>query len=210
MEIATIPILYLASASFSRQKILQEVGIPFLAVEHGIDESVCDTLPTLEERVEELARLKVSHAQLPPPASEETMCYVLAADTLTQSPDGTIYGKPQDREQAKELLRAKAQGASQTTTSFCLDKKLAVNDRWETIARVQRTVSGETWCDVPEKWIDRYLDMSGALGASGSLAVEGLGQMFVQTVCGSYSAIRGLPVFELRQALEQLGFFSSL
>ena len=34
-----------------------------------------------------------------------------------------------------------------------------------------------------------------------------LRMQFVQSISGSYSALLGLPLFELRQALTQLGFF---
>lgn len=209
MEILATPPLYLASASLSRQKILSEIGIPFIPSGHRADESTYDTIKTLEERVQALAVLKMEHAQLPVPSNTKSIIYVLSADTLTCGPDGTIYGKPKSRAQARKLLLNQQKGASCTTTSFCLDAKHAQGDSWKTVNRIQRTVSGQTVCYVPEPWIDTYLDLSGALQASGALAIEGMGSLFVKEVSGSYTAIRGLPVFELREALEEIGFFKT-
>ncbi len=209
MEILATPPLYLASASLSRQKILSEIGIPFIAVGHTADESSCDVIESLEERVSAVSKLKMEHAQLPVPFSARSVIYVLSADTLTRAPDGVIYGKPYNRDEARKILLIKHERPSFTTTSFCLDKKVADGDYWKTIKRIQRTVSGQTISHVPEEWIDTYLDLSGALGASGALAIEGLGSLFVKEVSGSYSAVRGLPVFELREALEEIGFFKT-
>ncbi len=44
-------------------------------------------------------------------------------------------------------------------------------------------------------------------GASGAVAIEDYGAQFLKTVDGSHSAIIGLPLFELREALDELGFF---
>ena len=64
--------------------------------------------------------------------------------------------------------------------------------------------------EVPEEWIDIYLEKSVGLRASGAIAIEDFGEQFLKSVSGSYSAIVGLPMFELREALSQLGFFEWL
>ena len=38
------------------------------------------------------------------------------------------------------------------------------------------------------------------------MAIEGVGSQFVKSIDGSYTAIVGLPLFELRTALLELGF----
>ena len=61
---------------------------------------------------------------------------------------------------------------------------------------------------IPDEWIEIYLKHSLlALSASNAIAVEGYGAQFLTAVNGSYSAIVGLPMFELRQALSDVGFF---
>ena len=43
--------------------------------------------------------------------------------------------------------------------------------------------------------------------ASNAIAIEGCGGQFLQWVRGSYTTIVGLPMFELREALEEIGFY---
>jgi predicted house-cleaning NTP pyrophosphatase (Maf/HAM1 superfamily) len=45
---------------------------------------------------------------------------------------------------------------------------------------------------------------------SGALAIEGFGEQFVREVSGSYSAILGLPMYQLRKALMSFYFYETL
>ena len=61
---------------------------------------------------------------------------------------------------------------------------------------------------MPDVWIEKYLNSFERYDqVSGGISVEGYGAQFLQTVDGSYSAILGLPMYELRLALEKLGFY---
>ena len=60
---------------------------------------------------------------------------------------------------------------------------------------------------MPDNWIDIYLEKTPYLDVSGGMAIEKYGNQFLKTVQGSYSTIIGLPLFEVREALEKLGFF---
>jgi septum formation protein len=66
--------------------------------------------------------------------------------------------------------------------------------------------------EVPHELIDWYLEKLDILdglsytNVSGAMAIEGVGSQFVKSIDGSYTAIVGLPLFELRQALTELGF----
>lgn len=199
--------LYLASSSLSRQSILSAAQIPFVLIGHdACEEGYKESLP-LQERVQEIALLKMQHAILPVRVSENQVFYVLSADTMMADKHGTIYGKPTSREHAKGMLAA-LRGKSIVSTGFCLDKKIFSGGSWHTERRICQVVTSECICDIPDAWIDRYLDSSEGLRASGSLAVEGFGSLFVKAIYGSYSNVRGLPLYELRCSLEELGFFS--
>ncbi len=60
--------------------------------------------------------------------------------------------------------------------------------------------------EVPEECIVRYLAVSYGMKAAGAITIEGYGAQFLKKVEGSYSAIIGLPLFELREALQKLDF----
>ncbi|MCX5922118.1 MAG: Maf family protein [Candidatus Dependentiae bacterium] len=46
-----------------------------------------------------------------------------------------------------------------------------------------------------------------ALEAAHTIAIEEFGAQFLKVIHGSYLTIVGLPLFELREALEELDFF---
>ncbi len=137
---------------------------------------------------------------------EGDICFVLTADTLGQDTHGNIQGKPVDREDAIKKIKDGRKG-SQLSTAFCLDKKMWKSGVWETEKRIERVVHAEYRFYVPDEWIETYLEKSFGLSASGAIAVEAFGAQFLEYVHGSYTAIVGLPMFELREELQNIGFF---
>lgn len=208
-------ILYLASSSRSRQVLLNEALIPFTVIGHSADEDAPDRSLPFEKLLQEIARLKMDHALLPE-GHEGQEIYVLCADSMGYDAQGVVHGKPKDREDA--IAKIKALGEkSFTATAFCLDKKVwnpslpsassGCDGAWECIERIERVVGAHYRFTIPDKWIDRYLEHSWAMIASGAIAVEFYGAQFLECIDGSYTAVMGLPMFELRQALEHLRFF---
>ncbi len=197
--------LYLGSKSPSRKQLLREIQIPFIVVEQDADETACNWSVPLEELVLSIALHKMDHLVLPK-GQEGEICFALTADTLSQDIDGTIEGKPVDREDAVRKIK-KARNGSRLCSAFCLDKKKFEKGEWQTIDRVQHVVRAEYTFIIPDEWIDRYLKNSFGLTCSNAIAIEAYGSQFVQDIRGSFTAIMGLPLFELRKSLEQLGFF---
>jgi septum formation protein len=201
--------LYLASKSPSRRYLLTEAQIPFTMLAQSAQEEECGLGLPLERLVRTIALYKMKHVVLPQGQPGEVR-FVLTADTLTQSRNGTIHGKPVDRQDAIAKIRALRDGST-TCTAFCLDKKVFTNDTtWHTEHRITQAVAADCVFYVPDAWIDVYLTRQPlALQAAGALAIEGFGISFLKHVQGSYSTIIGLPLFEVRQALESLGFFNT-
>lgn len=198
--------LYLASQSASRKELLDAAQIPFVVLPQSADEKACDWNQPLGELVCVIARHKMDNLVLPKKASNQQEIFVLTADTLSQDRDGTLQGKPVDRADARTKIIA-ARAGSQLATAFCLDRYAWQNNDWQRIMRIERCVYASYFFDVPDQWIDIYLERSMGLVASNAIAVEGYGAQFLRMVEGSYSTIVGLPMFELRQALEEIGFF---
>lgn len=197
--------LYLASTSASRKMLLTQARIPFTVIQQSADESQCDWNLPLQQVVENIALYKMEHA-LVPQGQENDICYLLTADTLTLNSQGGIEGKPVDRADAIKKLQSARDGA-RTGTAFCLDRRLFRNGDWHMQKRVMRFVQADYRFNVPDDQLDFYLDTIGFWGSC-AIAIEDFGAQFLETVNGSYTTIVGLPMYELRQELIALGFFS--
>jgi septum formation protein len=204
MDDANKPLL-LASTSSSRQQLLKDARIPFTLIGQSADESQCDWSQSLEQVVTSIACYKMNHALVPAGSQPGDICYVLTADTLSQDAQGVISGKPKDYEQAVAMLKA-ARGGMITATAFCLERKVWRSGSWQTDKRVVECVSATYQFNVPDSWIATYIDQAEVLQASGAIKIEGFGALFLESVQGSYSAIVGLSMSQVRQALERLGF----
>src|SRR5579863_273824 len=199
-------VLYFGSKSQSRCMLLEESQIPFVMVSQNADESQCDWGLPLPQLVLSIALYKMQHVVLPDGMREGDVCYVLTADTMSHDKMGVIHGKPVDRVDAIAKIKATAAG-SFLCTAFCLDRKVWQSGAWVIQERIADVVSAEFIFSVPQQWLDIYLEKTPFLDVSGGIAVEKFGNQFLKTVQGSYSTIIGLPLFELREALEKLDFF---
>jgi septum formation protein len=155
--------------------------------------------------VETIAKHKMAQVIMPK-GEEGKLLFVLTADTLTQDLQGAILGKPESREHAISMVKAVRAGA-RVGTAFCLDKKLFRYDSWQIQERIIMYVEAHCIFNVPDRWIESYLNNSPALSCSGSIAMDGYGAQFLHSINGSYTTILGLPMSELREALEKIGFF---
>lgn len=214
--------LYLASQSRSRRLLLVQSRIPFIVINQTANEETYNAKLPFHEIVMHIARAKMEHAVIPQDhlnqsslqkATQHTYeksdeCFVLTADTLCADNDGVIYGKPVDWEDAKRMLLQWRSGCT-VATAFCLDKKMYSDGQWHTKERIERCVTTRISFDIPDEWIDDYLEQTPSLTVAGAMAIEEYGALFVHSIEGSYTNIVGLPLFELRQALSKLGFFSA-
>ena len=196
--------LYLASTSQSRQNILKVSKIPFELIKTLSDESYDATLP-IEQIVKNIAITKMELAVLPSVTKESDIIFVLCAVTLTVNKNSEILGKPTSYEDAVNKIKS-VYGKSKTFTAFCLDKKIAKNGKWQTLSRHLEVVSGQVEIEIEEKNFKSYFENTPSLTCAGAICLEDFGMQFVKTINGSYTAILGLPIFEVRKALEKLEF----
>jgi septum formation protein len=197
--------LYLGSTSASRRMLLTQARIPFTVIQQSADESQCDWQLSLQQVVENIALYKMKHLLLPP-AEKDAICYVLTADTLTENSQGKLEGKPIDRADAIQKIRFARNGV-RTGTAFCLDQRIYDGQHWQIEKRVVQFVQAAYIFNVPDHYIDFYLDNVGMYGSC-AIAIEDIGAQFLQSLNGSYTAVVGLPMYELRQALEKMNFFN--
>ena len=207
-------VLLLGSQSHSRQQLLMQAGIVFIQVPSSADETACNRNRPIEPLLKDIAQLKMEHIVLLPGDHPEQRCFVLTADTMSMDVNGVVHGKPKDKQEAIDFLKLWRQGAC-TGSAFCLDRRIWVDGGWAIEERIIGYAQAQYTFDVPDDEVERYFEQSECLDGlkytqlAGAIAVERFGAQYLGPIQGSYTAIVGLPMFEVRQALEEIGFKGS-
>lgn len=169
--------LVLASASPQRRAILARLGVGFEVRPTGVEE-LAEGEPR-EVTLENALRKARAAAD---PRREEL---VLAVDTLVEL-DGRIYGKPPDRDAARETLRALS-GATHTVISG-----LVLLEAGRERTGVART--SVSFRQLAPSAIDWYLATGEWRERAGGYAIQGAGAALVREISGDYENVVGLPL----------------
>ncbi len=198
------PVLYLASGSDGRKKLLIDAQIAFELTSHTADETECDLSEPIDVVVKHLALLKMKHVVLPD-GHEGQVVLVLTADTLTLNHEGKLMGKPVDHDDAIRMISDK--NPTLTGTAFCLEKKEFKNGLWHSVQQIIDYDQASCTVVVPDESVELYLSKIPYLKVSGALSISGFGEQFVIEIRGNYASVIGMPMFKLRQALQAMNFF---
>jgi septum formation protein len=198
--------IYLASRSPRRRELLSQIGVRYhlllfrerVGEKPDVDESV---LPgeAPAAYVERMARAKADtgwrrmlQRNLPPAP-------VLAADT-TVALDGRIYGKPENRAEAEEILAALAGKRHEVLTAVALK-----NQDWIEVALSTSEVQLKA---LSKDDIAQYVASGEGDDKAGAYGIQGRAARFVVEIRGSYSGIMGLPLYETGQLIDRLPYRS--
>jgi septum formation protein len=190
MSAATAAPLCLASASPRRRALLSQIGVPHTVYPADIDEAVLPA-ESPEAYVQRMARAKAVAVQAQRPALA-----VLAADT-TVVVDGQICGKPHDEAAGVAMLQRLSGRDHQVLTAVALAAGAQVALRLSRSEVRFRALTTAECC--------AYWRSGEPCDKAGGYAIQGLGAVFVETLCGSYSGVMGLPLFETAQLLSAAG-----
>jgi len=186
-------VLILASSSPRRLDLLRQVGIePGGVIPADIDES-----PSAGETPRHLAgRLAVAKAEAI--AKKYPDAYVIGADTLVAC-GRRVLGKAEDEIAAAKYLALLSGRRHRVFGGVCVHAPggRSASRIIETQVSFKRLSQDE---------IDDYLATGEWRGKAGAYAVQGYAARFVRRINGSYPNVVGLPVSDLVQMLEGLGF----
>ena len=187
--------IYLASRSPRRAELLQQIGIEFIVLPSDIDET-----PLLNELSEAyVLRLAAEKAQAcyDDLLSQSAPIYpVLAADT-TVSLDGKILGKPQDDDEAFQMLSSMSGRCHEVHTGLAVATHEGVQVAISTTQVEMAKLSDET--------ILAYIATGEPRDKAGAYGIQGLAGALIKRIEGSYSGVMGLPIYETAQLLGQAG-----
>ncbi len=188
MKITDYKIL-LASNSPRREELLRGIDIDFeIKVLPNIDESFPSDLPT--EEVAEFVALKKANSYINNLKKDELM---ITADTVVVLED-KIYGKPTNKEEAKDMLHSLSGKTHRVISGVCLTS---------TTKQTSFSVASDVeFSSLSNKEIEYYINRYAPFNKAGSYGVqEWIGYIGVKHINGSYFNIMGLPIQRLYREL---------
>ena len=198
------PRIYLASQSPRRRELLKQVGINFEMLllrsdpRRNID---VDETPIEGEQpdayVLRISRAKAEAGYAMLRLRNLPSFPVLAADTAVTF-DGKIFGKPENDEQAADML-GQLSGREHKVLSAVA---IVLGEHIETAL----STSMVRFTHLSEERIRRYLRTHEYRDKAGGYAIQGFAGAFIEHISGSYSGVMGLPLFETVQMLQRFDY----
>ena len=194
--------LILASTSVTRQRLLSNAGIEYVAQSVRIDEdafrhaAAAEGVPAKDVAVL-LAEMKGTAACQRHAIAGGQL--VLAADQILVL-DGHMFGKPDSRDTAHDQLsRLQGQTHSLITAVVMFRDSTRIWHHVDTARLKMRALDDDA--------INDYLDVVGsaAFWGPGSYQVEGAGIHLMQEIDGSHTSILGLPMLPILAFLREHG-----
>ena len=187
--------IILASVSLRRQELFKMLGMPFSVLPAKIDESSEETNPL--KLTSELAVKKVQ--KVIEIMKDRVPKWICGADTVIAT-DTKIFGKPQDRDEAAQMLKKLSGKQHKVVTSVALyngyKKKIDCRS-------VSCTVN---FAALSEEEIEWYLNTNEWQGAAGAYRIQGLASCFISQIKGSPSSVTGLPLRDFYVMLRDNGY----
>lgn len=192
-----MPFILLASRSPRRRQLLEEVGFNVRVQFTEIDEySDCDAPPDIAE---DLAVQKGAAVVQAYPDLAREAAWTVSADTLVYTDDGTILGKPRDRDDARTTLQNLMKKPHRVTTGF------AIFDSTDQPVVVQHHTTVVSMQKINAFALEAYLDTDEPWDKAGAYGIQGLAGAFISRIEGSWHAVVGLPVHDVLRAAQSCG-----
>ncbi len=173
--------LILASTSPRRCELLALLGIPFEIIAPDFEE-VPQRGWNPRQQVEHFAREKARSIAIARPS-----VLVLGSDTVIEL-DGQMLGKPADPADARAMLTRLAGRPHDVHTAVALCRQ---TPHHEAIAIETATVQMKPY---DEAAVERYLATHEPMGKAGAYSIQGVGGELIETICGDFPGIVGLPL----------------
>ena len=193
--------VYLASQSPRRRQLLEQLGVQYelLLADASEDAEALELVLKNEAPaayVKRVTALKLDAAvarlvrrKLPPAP-------VLCSDT-TVAMGRTIYGKPENAQDAERMLSELAGKTHRVLTAIAVQQGA---QRFQAVSTSRVSFEPMT----AEK-INAYVATGEPMGKAGAYGIQGRVAMHIMRIDGSYSGIMGLPLWETASLLQAVG-----
>lgn len=185
--------IILASQSPRRFELMHFITDQFEVIPSDFPERDVEYLGDPEAYCRELAFRKAKCV-----AEKYPQDLTIGSDTLVVI-DKEILNKPQDRNDARQMIARMQGNVHEVITSFAL---LSPSRQIELVDHVATKVR---FAPMTEREIENYLDQGDFMGKAGAYAIQGAAAKYVEGVEGDYYTVVGLPVARLYKELKNLG-----
>ena|SRR3989338_9228120 len=183
--------LILASQSPRRKELLLEHGFQFEVVPSHAPETL-DPKLTAAQNALLIAKKKALKI------AKKREGVILAADTIVKLKD-KILGKPKDKAHAREMLETLSGKMHDVITAFVVCDS-------QTKKEISKIVSTKvTFKKLSPQFIEQYLLAHNPVDKAGAYAIQEKGDQFIEKIEGSFTNVVGLPIEEIKTALQEFG-----
>lgn len=181
--------LVLASASPRRKELVKKLEVPFL-----IDPSNFEEYVDMAKKPQELA-IALSQGKAKDVAKRHNKSIILGADTFVVL-EGRYLNKPTDRKDAEEMLVFQSGKKEEVVTGYTLFDT-------DTGKTVSNAVTSYVYLKpYTNEEISVYLDRNTYMDKAGAYAIQEVGDIFIEKIEGDQDNIVGLPITDIRKALQ--------
>lgn len=181
--------IILASASPRRKQLLSMVVQNFEIIVSNVDEKIEDNL-TPEEQTTHLAYIKARDVY----ERTDGDRIIIGSDTLVAK-NGKVYGKPSDKQQAKEMIKELIDGnkTHSVFTGLCIIiEKDGKYEEYKTFDEVKVFFK-----EITDAEIDKWIDSGKAMDKAGAYAIQDEFCVHIEKIEGNYTSIVGLPTHKI-------------
>lgn len=182
--------IILASASPRRKELLKLVVDDFIIEPADIDETAAEGID-IENYPEYLATKKAEYIYFNGHQGD----VVIGCDTGVFA-DGKMFGKPENCEAARQMLKLLSGKTHKVITGVCV----YANGQRKSFSQVTEV----EFYNLSDEEIEEYINTGEPMDKAGAYGIQGKGSLLVKSINGDYFSVVGLPVSGLGRVLKNL------
>lgn len=188
----------LASASPRRKELLAQAGLEFEILTSDAEEVITKEIPS--EVVAELATVKTENVyeKIKETFNDTDTLVVIGADTVVVYKD-EILGKPEDEDDAYNMLSMLAGRTHQVYTGVCL----MIKEHGKVRKKSFYESTDVTFYQISRQDLKRYVSSGDPLDKAGAYGIQGPFAIHVKGISGDYNNVVGLPISRLYHELSE-------
>ena len=191
-----MPNIILASKSKVRKDILKNYGINCEVYPSNVDEDIVKISLTKEKASPEIISKNLAELKANKVSNKFPNELVIGADSVIDL-DGKVISKPEDREQALDILKSLNGKTHNLISSVCIS--MGGSMIWNFTDKAELVMKKFSITEL-EEYLSKISDE--ALYAYNVYQIEGLGKSLFSKINGDSDTIMGLPVKKIKEYLK--------